>query len=73
MRKIITSTILVGLFSSAFAMDTKIYAGASAAKVDNHSYTQYNIGHNTGTKLDNNIILAFGNLSMTFCQLAAAL
>lgn len=41
MRKIITSTILVGLLSSAFAMDTKIYAGASAAKVDNHSYTQY--------------------------------
>ena len=61
MRKIITSTILAGLLSSAFAMDTKIYAGASAAKVDNHSYTQYNIGHNTGTKLDNNIILAFGN------------
>lgn len=41
MRKIITSTILVGLLSSAFAMDTKIYAGASATKVDNHSYTQY--------------------------------
>ena len=61
MKKIITTTLLVGLFSSSFAMDTKFYAGISAAKVDNYSYTQYSIGQNSSTKFDNDIIFAFAN------------
>ena len=61
MKKIVATTFLVGFFSSAFAMDTKFYGGVSAAEIDNHSYTQYTIGQNTGTKFDNNIFFAFAN------------
>ncbi|QKF72900.1 porin family protein [Aliarcobacter faecis] len=60
-KKSLLTTIFVGLFSSAFAMDTKFYAGVSAAKVDGHNYTQYNIGQNSSTKFDNDIIFAFSN------------
>lgn len=61
MKKILTATILGGLLSSLFAMDTKFYGGISAAKIDTHRYTQYTIGQNTSTKFDNNIIFAFAN------------
>ena len=61
MKKILATTVLVGLFSSAFAMDTKFYGGVSAAEIDTHRYTQYTLGQNTSTKFDNDIIFAFAN------------
>lgn len=57
------SLLAIGLISSfAFAdFDTKVLVGASSAKIDNENFTQYNVGYTAHTKLDNQIILGFGN------------
>ncbi len=59
--KILFFGVFFGFLSSLFAMDTKFYAGISAAKVDKHSYTQYTIGQNSSTKFDNGILAGFAN------------
>jgi len=46
---------------NANEFDTKISVGASAAKMDNETYTQYGIGYTSNTRMDNGIILGFGN------------
>ena len=57
------SLLAIALISSfAFAdFDTKVLVGASSAKIDNESFTQYNVGYTSHTRLDNQIILGFGN------------
>lgn len=57
------SLLAISLISSfAFAeLDTKVVVGASSAKVDGENYTQYNVGYTSQTKLENQIILGFGN------------
>lgn len=57
------SLLAISLISSfAFAeFDTKAVVGASAAKVDGENYTQYNVGYTSQTRLENQIILGFGN------------
>jgi opacity protein-like surface antigen len=57
------SLLAISLISSfAFAeFDTKAVVGASAAKIDNENYTQYNVGYTSQTRFDNQIILGFGN------------
>lgn len=57
------SLLAIGLISSfAFAdFDTKVLLGASSAKIDNENFTQYNVGYTAHTRLDNQIILGFGN------------
>ncbi len=57
------SLLAISLISSfAFAdFDTKVLVGASSAKVDNENFTQYNVGYTAHTRLDNQIILGFGN------------
>ena len=53
------------MFSSillnANGFDTKISIGASAAEIDGTNYTQYGLGYTSNTRLDNGIILGFGN------------
>lgn len=61
MKKIIFSTLFLGVFSSlVFASSTNIYVGATAGKVNSHSYTQMTIGQNTDYILNNGILLGFG-------------
>ena len=57
------SLLAISLISSfAFAeFETKAVVGASAAKIDDENYTQYNVGYTSQTRLENQIILGFGN------------
>lgn len=57
------SLLAISLISSfAFAeFETKAVVGASAAKIDDENYTQYNVGYTSQTRFDNQIILGFGN------------
>lgn len=57
------SLLAISLISSfAFAeFDTKILVGASSAELDGENYTQYNLGYTANNRLDNGIILGFGN------------
>ncbi|MDY3200807.1 MAG: outer membrane beta-barrel protein [Arcobacter sp.] len=41
--------------------DTKISVGATSAKLDGETYTQYGLGYTANTTLNNGIILGFGN------------
>jgi opacity protein-like surface antigen len=49
------------LLLNASNFDTKISIGASSAKLDGENYTQYGIGYTSNTRLENDIILGFGN------------
>ena len=61
-RKILVTSILFSsVLLNANGFDTKISIGASAAKIDGTNYTQYGLGHTSNTRLDNGIILGFGN------------
>ena len=57
------SLLAISLISSfAFAeFETKALVGISSAKVDSESYTQYNVGYTANTRLENQVILGFGN------------
>ena len=57
------SLLAISLISSfAFAeFDTKILVGASSAEIGGENYTQYNLGYTANNRLDNGIILGFGN------------
>ena len=63
MKKSLLVISLIGLASSlnASEFDTKVLVGASSAKMNSETYTQYNVGYTANTRLDNGIILGFGN------------
>jgi hypothetical protein len=62
-KRLMVMSLVLSFLSSLNAneFDTKISVGASAAKIDGDSYTQYGIGYTSNTRLDNGIILGFGN------------
>lgn|GEM_PF-1078647 len=62
-KSLLVISLVAGLTSllNANEFDTKISVGASAAKMDNETYTQYGIGYTSNTRMDNGIILGFGN------------
>ena len=62
-KRILAITLIAGLLSllNAEGFDTKVLVGASSAKIKNDRYTQYGIGYTSNTRLDNGIILGFGN------------
>lgn len=61
MKKIIFSTLFLALFSSSiFASNTNVYIGATAGKVDSHSYTQFTLGQTTMYSFDSGILFGFG-------------
>ena len=61
-RKILVTSILFSsVLLNANGFDTKISIGASAAEIDGTNYTQYGLGYTSNTRLDNGIILGFGN------------
>ena len=62
-KRLLTISLIAGLLSSlnAAGFDTKVSIGASSAKIDGESYTQYGGGYTSNKRLDNGIILGFGN------------
>jgi opacity protein-like surface antigen len=61
-RLMVISLVLSFLSSvNASEFDTKVSVGASSAKLKSTTYTQYSIGYTSNTRLDNGIILGFGN------------
>ncbi len=61
-KKLLTVSLLASVtLLNATEFDTKISVGATAAKIDNDTYTQYGIGYTANTNLDGGIILGFGN------------
>ena len=62
-KSLVVISLVAGLTSvlTANEFDTKISVGATAAKIDGDSYTQYGIGYTSNTRLDSGIILGFGN------------
>ena len=57
------SLLAISLISSfAFAeFETKALVGASSANLDGENFTQYNVGYTANTRLENQVILGFGN------------
>ena len=61
-KKLLTVSLLSSVtLLNATEFDTKVSVGATAAKIDNDTYTQYGIGYTANTNLDGGIILGFGN------------
>ncbi len=62
-KKLLAISLIASLATALNAgqFDTKVYVGASAAKLDKETYTQYNLGYTANNYLDNGIILGFGN------------
>ena len=61
-KKLLTISLLASVtLLNAAEFDTKVSVGATAAKIDNDTYTQYGIGYTANTNLDGGIILGFGN------------
>ena len=61
-KKLLTVSLLASVtLLNATEFDTKVSVGATAAKIDNDTYTQYGIGYTANTNLDGGIILGFGN------------
>lgn len=61
-KKLLTISLLASVtLLNAAEFDTKVSVGATAAKMDNDTYTQYGIGYTANTNLDGGIILGFGN------------
>ena len=61
-RKLLVVSILFSsVLLNANGFDTKVSIGASAAKIDGTNYTQYGLGYTSNTRLNNGIILGFGN------------
>lgn len=61
MKKICFFACCLGVLSSANSFDTNVYIGATAGKIDKHNYSQFGIGYTANKRLDNNILLGFGN------------
>ena len=62
-KKLLAISLIAGLSTvlNAGEFDTKVYVGATAAKINSDTYTQYNLGYTANNYLDNGIILGFGN------------
>ena len=62
-KKLLAISLIAGLSAvlNAGEFDTKVYVGATAAKINSDTYTQYNLGYTANNYLDNGIILGFGN------------
>ncbi len=62
-RKILAISLMAAFATllNAVDFDTKLSVGATSAKIDNESYTQYGIGYTANTALNGGIILGFGN------------
>ena len=62
-KRYLTISLIASLTTllNANDFDTKISVGATAAKLDGESYTQYGLGYTANTTLNNGIILGFGN------------
>jgi hypothetical protein len=62
-KKLLAISLIAGLSTvlNAEGFDTKVYVGATAAKMDSETYTQYNLGYTANNYLNNGIILGFGN------------
>lgn len=58
---LILSFIFSTLVLNANNFDTKVSIGASSAKLGTENYTQYGVGYTSTTRLDNDILLGFGN------------
>lgn len=63
MKKSFFAFCFIGLATSLYAdgFDTKVYVGATSGKLDGKSYSQFGVGYSANTKLDNDILLGFGN------------
>jgi opacity protein-like surface antigen len=64
MKRILLAISLIASLTTALnanGFDTKVFVGATAAKIDSETYTQYNLGYTANNYLDNGIILGFGN------------
>ena len=64
MKKSLVAISLIAGFSTllnAVDFDTKISVGGSSAKLEGDTYNQYVVGYTSNTKLDNGIMLGFGN------------
>ena len=57
------SLLAISLISSfAFAeFDTKVLVGVSSSELGGEDYNQYNLGYTSNSRLNNGIILGFGN------------
>ena len=62
-KKLLAISLIAGLPTvlNAGEFDTKVYVGATAAKINSDTYTQYNLGYTANNYLNNGIILGFGN------------
>jgi opacity protein-like surface antigen len=62
-KRVIVMSFVLSFITSLYAneFDTKVSVGASSAKLKGTTYTQYGIGYTSNTRLDNGIILGFGN------------
>jgi opacity protein-like surface antigen len=62
-KRLLAVSLIAGFtsFLSATGFDTKVSLGASSAKIDGESYTQFGGGYTSNKRLDNGIILGFGN------------
>ena len=62
-KKLLAISLIAGLSTvlNAGEFDTKVYVGATAAKINSDTYTQYNLGYTANNYLNNGIILGFGN------------
>ena len=60
-KSLLVISLCLASLLNAGEFDTKVLVGASAAKMDGETYTQYNVGYTANTKLDSGIILGFGN------------
>ncbi len=64
MKKSLVAISLIAGFSTllnAVDFDTKISVGGASAKLDGETYNQYALGYTSNTRLDNGIMLGFGN------------
>lgn len=64
MKKSLVAISLIAGFSTllnAVDFDTKISVGGASAKLAGDTYNQYAVGYTSNTKLDNGIMLGFGN------------
>lgn len=60
MKKSLLAITLISSFAFA-EFETKALVGISSAEIDGENYTQYNVGYTSNTRLENQIILGFGN------------
>ena len=55
-KSLLVISLCLASLLNAGEFDTKVLVGASAAKMDGETYTQYNVGYTANTKLDSGLI-----------------